>query len=149
MPVTPIASGFVDALVDEQAEQVLHVAALVALVGEPHPAAVAARRGARVHLAAGAAEAARAGRYDGVALLGVVDVVVVVAACRRRRSGVVVSNEPLSPPQPCSITIVGNGPSPVAGSVTSTSSGTPSKLATRCESTAVGQNSTPFCGEQA
>ena len=33
------------------------------------------------------------------------------------------------PPRPCSIRSVGNGPSPVAGNVTSTSSGVPSKLA--------------------
>ena len=32
------------------------------------------------------------------------------------------------PPQPCIITIAGNGPSPLGGSVTSTSIGTPSKL---------------------
>jgi hypothetical protein len=50
------------------------------------------------------------------------------------------------PGKPCSITIVGNGPSPVAGSVTSTSIGTPSKLGTRCWSFFVAQRRTPFCG---
>ena len=39
--------------------------------------------------------------------------------------------------------MVGNGPSPVAGSQTSTSSGTPSKLGTRAASSAVGQKRTP------
>src|SRR3954452_83422 len=64
-------------------------------------------------------------------------------------SAVTVSKSVLLPPKPCSITIVGKGPSPPAGSVTSTSSGTPSKLATRCESAAVGQKRTPPCGAQA
>src|SRR3954471_3092615 len=45
--------------------------------------------------------------------------------------------------------MVGNGPSPVAGRVTSTSSGTPSKLATRDARSGVGQNRTPSCGVQA
>ena len=45
--------------------------------------------------------------------------------------------------------MVGNGPSPLGGSVTSTSIGTPSKLGTRSASLAVGQKSTPFCGVQA
>src|SRR4051794_5254968 len=45
--------------------------------------------------------------------------------------------------------MVGNGPSPVAGRVTSTSSGTPSKLATRDARSGVGQNRTPSCGAQA
>src|SRR3954471_11400567 len=59
------------------------------------------------------------------------------------------SNADLLPPQPCIITITGNGPSPVVGSVTSTSSGTPSQLGTRCASPAVGQNSTPSRGTHA
>ena len=64
--------------------------------------------------------------------------------------GVVVSQYVLSClPKPCSMTIVGNGPVPVAGSVTSTSIGVPSKLGTRAASFAVGQNRTPFCGTHA
>src|SRR5215217_3188225 len=64
-------------------------------------------------------------------------------------SGECASNELLLPPQPCIITIVGKGPSPLGGSVTSTSSGTPSQLGTRSASLAVGQNSTASCGTQA
>src|SRR5512132_1813719 len=45
--------------------------------------------------------------------------------------------------------MVGNGPSPVAGSQTSTSSGTPSKLGRRAASSAVGQKSAPSRGVQA
>src|SRR5215213_4643987 len=47
------------------------------------------------------------------------------------------------------MTIVGNGPSPFGGSVTSTSSGTPSKLATRSASPVVGQKRAPSFGAQA
>src|SRR3954454_16640293 len=54
----------------------------------------------------------------------------------------------LLPPQPCSITIVGYGPSPVAGSVTSASSGTPSKVATRCVDPLPWQKRTPTFGAQ-
>src|SRR5437660_11326948 len=43
------------------------------------------------------------------------------------------------------MTIVGNGPFPVGGSVTSTSSGTPSKDAIRAGSDEVGQKRTLFC----
>ena len=53
------------------------------------------------------------------------------------------------PPRPWSIRIVGNGPSPVAGSVTSTSSGVPSKLATRDARSVVGQKRTPSFGAHA
>jgi hypothetical protein len=63
-------------------------------------------------------------------------------------SGVALSNELLLPPQPCIITIVGYGPSPDGGSVTSTSSGTPSQLATRWASVVVGQKRTPFSAVQ-
>jgi hypothetical protein len=63
-------------------------------------------------------------------------------------SGVADSNEDLLPPQPCIITIAGKGPSPVGGSVTSTSSGTPSQLGTRCASSEVGQKRTPFWAVQ-
>ena len=63
-------------------------------------------------------------------------------------AGVGDSNADLFPPQPCIITIAGNGPSPVGGSVTSTSSGTPSQLGTRWASVAVGQKRTPFWAVQ-
>src|SRR4051795_3544318 len=59
------------------------------------------------------------------------------------------SKDVLLPPQPCSITIVGNGPLPLAGSVTSTSSGTPSKVATRWVDPLPGQKRTPALGVQA
>src|SRR3954468_10424640 len=58
------------------------------------------------------------------------------------------SKDVLLPPQPCSITIVGNGPSPLAGSVTSASSGTPSKVATRLAAPSPGQKRTPFIAAQ-
>src|SRR4051794_41450385 len=45
--------------------------------------------------------------------------------------------------------IVGNGPLPVGGRRTSTSSGTPSKLATRAASDTVGQKRAPSAGAQA
>ena len=45
--------------------------------------------------------------------------------------------------------IVGNGPLPVAGSHTSTSSGTPSKLGTRAASLAVAHSRAPELGAQA
>src|SRR6202023_3900637 len=64
-------------------------------------------------------------------------------------SGVEDSKEPLLPPHPCIITIVGKGTAPLAGSVTSASSGTVSKLATRWPSVSVGQKRTPFCALQA
>src|SRR6266851_7250412 len=64
-------------------------------------------------------------------------------------SGVVVSYEVLSPPHPWMITIVGKGPSPDAGSVTSASSGTLSNVGTRWASVSVGQKRTPFCALQA
>src|SRR5438270_10570230 len=48
------------------------------------------------------------------------------------------------PPRPCTITIVGNGPLPVSGMVTSTSIGTPSQVGTRWSSDVAGQNRTPF-----
>jgi hypothetical protein len=41
--------------------------------------------------------------------------------------------------------MVGNGPLPCAGSVTSASSGTPSKDGTRWAEPDVGQKRTPFC----
>jgi hypothetical protein len=40
--------------------------------------------------------------------------------------------------------MVGNGPSPVGGSVTSMSIGNPSHVGTRSASDVVGQNRTPF-----
>ena len=101
---------------------------------------------ARFGRAARVAPAARGVVDDRVAVLRVVDVVVVegfVAVAGRRCS---TRTSVLLPPQPCSITIVGNGPLPVAGSVTSTSSGTPSKDGTRWASVPVGQKRTPFCG---
>src|SRR3954453_11582690 len=60
------------------------------------------------------------------------------------RAGLVPSNAVLVPPRPCSSRIVGNGPSPVGGSVTSTSIGVPSKLAGRDARSGVGQKRTPF-----
>src|SRR5262245_38447089 len=45
--------------------------------------------------------------------------------------------------------MVGKGPSPVAGSVRSTSSGTPSQVGTRSASVVVGQKRTPLCATQA
>src|SRR5215203_1820154 len=54
----------------------------------------------------------------------------------------------LLPPQPWSITSVGKGPPPLVGSVTSTSSGTPSWLATRVAGVP-GQKRTPKWGAQA
>jgi hypothetical protein len=62
--------GARDALVDEQPEEVLHVADLEALVGEVHPPARAVR-GARVRHAARAPEAARARHEHRVAGAGV------------------------------------------------------------------------------
>src|SRR3954453_23238371 len=62
--------------------------------------------------------------------------------------GPMVSKLVLLPPQPCIITIVGNGPLPVGGIVTATSSGTPSKLGTRL-ATFPAQKRTPFCGAHA
>src|SRR3954452_3100521 len=67
------------------------------------------------------------------------------------KSGVealVPAKECLLPPYPCSIRIVGNGPSPMfaGGRVTSTSIGRPSKLGTRWSSLAVGQKRTPSLG---
>src|SRR4051812_40761788 len=59
------------------------------------------------------------------------------------------SKDVLLPPQPCSITIVGNGPSPVAGSVTSASRGTPSKVGTRCVEPFPAQKRTPAFDAQA
>src|SRR4051794_1508268 len=59
------------------------------------------------------------------------------------------SKSVFDPPRPWTITIVGNGPSPAGGSVTSTSIGTPSKVGTRWSSVALGQNRTPFCSEHA
>src|SRR3954454_19509562 len=58
------------------------------------------------------------------------------------------SKDVLLPPQPCSITIVGNGPSPLAGSVTSASSGTPSKVATRWVEPLPAQKRTPAFAAQ-
>src|ERR1700730_213707 len=60
-------------------------------------------------------------------------------------AGEVDSKSVLLLPHPWSITIVGNGPVPVAGSVTSASSGTLSKEGTRCARVSVGQKRTPFC----
>ena len=89
------------------------------------------RGGARVGLAAGVARS-RAGRVDHrVAALGVEVVVVVEAPCRRRSPRRRSRSRSCSRRRPCTITIVGNGPSPVGGSVTSTSIGTPSKVGTR------------------
>src|SRR3954465_6060333 len=45
--------------------------------------------------------------------------------------------------------MVGNGPVPVGGNVTSTSSGVPSKLGTRWDKSVVGQKRTPCRGRQA
>src|SRR3954464_11628681 len=59
-------------------------------------------------------------------------------------AGLVPSNEVFVPPRPCSSRIVGNGPSPVGGSVTSTSIGVPSKLAGRDARSGVGQKRTPL-----
>jgi hypothetical protein len=64
-------------------------------------------------------------------------------------AGALDSKSDLLPPQPCIITIVGKGPSPLGGSVTSTSSGTPSNVGTRCCRVSVGQKRTPFCALQA
>src|SRR6202011_5273998 len=64
-------------------------------------------------------------------------------------AGVVDSKSALLPPQPWIITIVGNGPSPIAGSVTSASRGTLSKEGTRWVSVSVGQKRTPFGALQA
>src|SRR5258705_1210979 len=62
-------------------------------------------------------------------------------------AGSEVAASPLLPPQPCPMITVGNGPSPVAGSVTSTSSGVPSKLGVRVSPAA--QMRTPSLGAQA
>src|SRR3954471_9789888 len=59
-------------------------------------------------------------------------------------AGFVLSNAVFIWPRPCRSRIVGNGPSPVAGSVTSTSRGVPSKLAGRDARSVVGQKRTPF-----
>ena len=64
------------ALVDEQAEQVLRVARLIAMVCEMDPAGVAARARARVRRAARAAESARRVVDHRVALLRVEEVAV-------------------------------------------------------------------------
>src|SRR4051794_17481030 len=64
-------------------------------------------------------------------------------------AGFVLSNAVFVWPRPCSRRIVGKGPSPVAGSVTSTSIGVPSKLAGRDARSGVGQKRTPFWGVQA
>ena len=105
------------------------------------PAALAAGR-ARVGHAARAPEAAR-------------------RAAARRRSPCARAPSRCSPPASgpgspawsrrsrAASTTVGNGPSPVAGSQTSTSSGTPSKLGTRAASSAVGQKSAPSRGVHA
>jgi hypothetical protein len=58
--------------------------------------------------------------------------------------GVDASKSTLLPPRPCSMKMVGNGPSPVGGSVTSMSIGNPSHVGTRSASEVVGQNRTPF-----
>src|SRR5262249_41359268 len=58
--------------------------------------------------------------------------------------GEVSSNAVLSSPRPCRRTIVGKGPDPVAGRVTSTSIGIPSNVGTRWAAFVVGQNRTPF-----
>src|SRR6478752_9035665 len=63
-------------------------------------------------------------------------------------AGEAVSKSVLLPPKPCSITIVGNGPLPLSGRVTSTSSGTPSKEGTREAESTVGQKRTPFSAVQ-
>ena len=78
MPVDAERVGLGDALVDEQAEQVLRVVRLVALVGEVDPAARAAGVVARRRRAARVAEPARRVVDDRVALLREADVVVVV-----------------------------------------------------------------------
>src|SRR5215469_12694642 len=64
-------------------------------------------------------------------------------------AGVADSKSVLLPPKPCSMTIVGNGPLPFSGRVTSTSSGVPSKEGTREERLGVGQKRTPFSAVQA
>src|SRR4051812_12870793 len=61
-------------------------------------------------------------------------------------AGFVLSNAVFVWPIPCSRRMVGNGPSPVAGSVTSTSIGVPSKLAGLDARSGVGQKRTPFAG---
>src|SRR3954471_17255525 len=61
-------------------------------------------------------------------------------------AGFVLSNAVFVWPIPCSRRMVGNGPSPVAGSVTSTSIGVLSKLAGRDARSGVGQKRTPFAG---
>src|SRR5262245_6832573 len=63
-------------------------------------------------------------------------------------AGVGASKSTLLPPSPCSMKIVGKGPSPVGGSVTSMSSGSPSQVGTRSASEVVGQKRTPFWATQ-
>src|SRR4051795_1830426 len=64
-------------------------------------------------------------------------------------AGFVLSNAVFVWPRPCMSRIVGKGPSPVAGSVTSTSIGVPSKLVGRVARSDVGQKRTSFCGVHA
>ena len=128
-------------LVDELGQQPLDVARLVALVVEVDPAALAAGR-ARVRHAARAPEAARRRQHDRVALAR--ELHRVVARGLRALEVLLGAAEAVR-----ASTMVGNGPSPVAGSQTSTSSGTPSKLGTRAASSAVGQKSAPSRGVQA
>ena len=142
--MTPMRLRLGELFVGEQAEQVLRVARLVALVGQADPAFVAAGVFARGGRAARVAPAARGVVEHGVAVLGVVDVVVVERLVAVAGWAMLDSNEVLLPSQPWIITIVGNGPVPLAGSVTSASSGTPSNVGTRCASVSVGQKRTPF-----
>ena len=126
--------GLDQVLVGQQAGQVLGVAGLVAGVGQVDPALRAAGRvgrAARRGRAARLAEAASGVVEDGVAPVGP------GLRCDPRRD--------FEPPHPCSWTTSGNGPSPVAGRVTLTSSGTPSWESTRLF-TSPGQKRTPSCG---
>ena len=104
IPVTPIAVGHDDALVDEQAQQVLGVAGLPALVGEmyvgPRGRSALGRAERVLRRSARAAEAAR-GVVDDRVAAPCEEVVVVVeggGAVGIAAAGRVARKEPLSPP---------------------------------------------------